>query len=257
MQPQLLNPIEASELQHYIASPEWVMQEKMDGQRAILIKRGRSVTLINRNGKSIKCPPNVMANALALRGEVVLDGELVGSTFYAFDLLSNGKDYRSSPVVDRHNKLVSVLIPTYRGHNAIPFVPMGRSLSEKRVMLALIKELNGEGVVFKRSSSPYTPGRPSVGGDQLKFKFYATASFIVSKVNERRSVQIKTTDGKAWGNVTIPPNKRIPPVGAVVEVRYLYAYRNGCVFQPVYLGERTDILKRECKASQLKFKNGQ
>ena len=119
------------------------MQEKMDGQRAILIKRGRSVTLINRNGKSIKCPPNVMANALAIRGEVVLDGELVGSTFYAFDLLSNGKDYRSSPVVVRNSKLVDALLRTCGKRNSIQFLPMYCTLNCKKVMFATIKELNG------------------------------------------------------------------------------------------------------------------
>ena len=43
-------------------------------------------------------------------------------------------------------------------------------------------------------------------------------------------------------------------VVAIVEVRYLYAYRGGCVFQPVYLGVRDDIPALECQIDQLKFK---
>ena len=41
----------------------------------------------------------------------------------------------------------------------------------------------------------------------------------------------------------------------MVEVRYLYAFReSGVLFQPVYLGIRTDITQADCVASQLKFK---
>ena len=41
---------------------------------------------------------------------------------------------------------------------------------------------------------------------------------------------------------TIPANFPIPPVGALVEVRYLYCFPNGgSLFQPVYLGVRDDL----------------
>ena len=57
------------------------------------------------------------------------------------------------------------------------------------------------------------------------------------------------------GNVTIPPNQAVPREGAVVEVKYLYAFpESGAVYQPVYLGERDDIPSTECVVEQLKFK---
>jgi bifunctional non-homologous end joining protein LigD len=57
------------------------------------------------------------------------------------------------------------------------------------------------------------------------------------------------------GNVTIPANHAIPKVGAIVEVRYLYAFREShALHQPVYLGPRDDVEAGECLASQLKFK---
>jgi bifunctional non-homologous end joining protein LigD len=60
----------------------------------------------------------------------------------------------------------------------------------------------------------------------------------------------------AAGNVTIPTNQDIPRDGQVVEVRYLYAFEeSGCLYQPVYLGVRSDVLPMECVVSQLKFKN--
>jgi bifunctional non-homologous end joining protein LigD len=115
--------------------------------------------------------------------------------------------------------------------------------------------MNAEGAVFKLASAPYAAGRPSSGGPALKFKFTTTGSFIVAKHNECRSVALKLFRAKeSCGNVTIPPNQPIPPVGAVVEVRYLYAFRGGSVYQPVYIGERDDIDASACVADQLKFK---
>ena len=54
--------------------------------------------------------------------------------------------------------------------------------------------------------------------------------------------------------MTIPPNHSIPPPRSIVEVRYLYAFPGGCVFQPVYLGPRDDVTPQECHISQLKLK---
>jgi bifunctional non-homologous end joining protein LigD len=57
------------------------------------------------------------------------------------------------------------------------------------------------------------------------------------------------------GNVTIPPNHEVPSKGEVVECQYLYAFReSGSIYQPVYLGKRTDIPAAECTTDQLKYK---
>ena len=53
-----------------------------------------------------------------------------------------------------------------------------------------------EGVVFKRLDAPYIPGRPNSGGTQLKHKFYATCSAVVSKINDKRSVELRLLNGQ-------------------------------------------------------------
>jgi hypothetical protein len=71
-------------------------------------------------------------------------------------------------------------------------------------------------------------------------------------------VEVSLFNGRtlvSCGNVTIPANHQIPRVGDVVEVRYLYAYRDSlALYQPVYLGPRDDVDPGECLVSQLKFK---
>jgi bifunctional non-homologous end joining protein LigD len=130
--------------------------------------------------------------------------------------------------------------------------------ADKERLFVELRKARKEGVVFKRLDVPYTPDRPNSGGPQLKHKFYATLSAVVSKINTQRSVEIRLLDHEGWqvaGNVTIPPNHLIPEIGAVVEIRYLYAFReSGVLYQPVLLGVRTDVEIAECLASQLKFK---
>jgi len=95
----------------------------------------------------------------------------------------------------------------------------------------------------------------------VKFKFHATASAIVAKANSgKRSVAISVSEGKrrvAIGNVTIPPNAAIPAAGSVIELRYLYAYLGGSLYQPVYLGQRDDVDASACTIGQLKYKSSE
>jgi bifunctional non-homologous end joining protein LigD len=47
----------------------------------------------------------------------------------------------------------------------------------------------------------------------------------------------------------------VPAVAQVVEVRYLYAFReSNALYQPVYLGPRNDVEQHECVLSQFKYK---
>src|SRR5206468_2865830 len=102
------------------------------------------------------------------------------------------------------------------------------------------------------------PGRPASGGMWLKFKFTTTGSFIVRRLNpDRRSVGLEVRDGRNGveiGNVTIPSNATVPRLGSIVEVRYLYAFKGGSLYQPVFLGVRDDLTSRDCTVRQLKFK---
>jgi bifunctional non-homologous end joining protein LigD len=83
----------------------------------------------------------------------------------------------------------------------------------------------------------------------------------VAKANgNKRSVALELRDGTRRvpvGNVTIPANHTIPPAGSVVEVKFLYAYPGGSLFQPVYLGPRDDVGVDACVLSQLKYKAGE
>lgn len=100
----------------------------------------------------------------------------------------------------------------------LELVPTAHKPKEKARMWDQLHEANKEGVVFKRLTAPYTLGRPNSGGAQLKYKFNATSSAVVAKVNLQRSVEIRLFDKEGRqlaGNVTIPANQKAPVVGAV------------------------------------------
>ena len=234
-----------------------VMQEKHDGRRLMLQKRGGTTTGINKLGMHTGFPAVVADEFQVAKSDFIIDGEIVGEEYHAFDLLEfDGTDLRGRTYQERYLHLMNLLASF--NHQRISLVESACLPRQKREMFDRLKAGGREGVVFKRSDAAYTVGRPNTGGSQLKFKFHESASFIVSKVNGKRSVALTVFDGEqvvSVGNVTIPPNHDVPQVGAIIEARYLYAYRGGSIFQPVYLGARDDIRAEECVICQLKYKS--
>ena len=256
LQPQLLNPIDEVEVARLVSDPNWVMQEKQDGRRLMLRKTGDVVEGINKLGLLVSVAEPIVQAALELKGDFILDGEAIGDRLHAFDLLSrNGNDLCDHACRNRYGALLT-LLGSVRS-DSIRYVDCWTDSIDKANWLNTLKQQRAEGVVFKLWNAPYIAGRPNSGGTQLKYKFVATLSAVVAKVNQQRSVGLRLLDHEGWqpvGNVTIPPNHNVPPVGAVIEVRYLYAVPDGSLYQPVYLGVRSDVEPHECVVSQLKFK---
>jgi len=254
---QLLNPIGDDEIETLINDPGWWMQEKFDGRRLLIDKRGDTIRGINRLGLAVALPMPIQTSASQCPLDLVFDGETVGDTFHVFDVLLIGTDkVADQSYGERYLRLMNLLASFQHRH--ISLVKAHFTAGQKRDGLDQLKRAKAEGVVFKHTNAPYTPGRPASGGSQLKYKFCETASFIVGKVNGKRSVSLLLFDGeriKPAGNVTIPRNQAIPETGQVVECRYLYAFQeSGAIFQPVYLGVRDDITTDECTTAQLKYK---
>ncbi len=178
-----------------------------------------------------------------------------------FDLLRLGKeDLRPRPYHERLWFMHQLLSETSEDSTAIVPVSTHKVPQEKRAAVDAIRIANKEGVVFKDRNAPYTSGRPASGGPQLKWKFWESASFIVTAHNRQRSIVLglyRQGEPVPAGNVTIPPNHAIPDVGEVVECRYLYAFpESGIIYQPTYQSTRDDIPVEHCAPSQLKYKPG-
>ena len=256
--PQLLNPVEEAEVELLLRDDNYCAQEKFDGRHLLVRKQDDDLEGINKKGFVVGLPQTVANDLRRLSGSFIPDGESIGDDYHAFDLLEhNGENLRPLPYRIRLVRLVNLLLST-ANHPHVKLVETAFTTAQKTALWQRIRRENREGIVFKRLDAPFAPGKPNSGGPQLKFKFVATASVVVAKINVQRSVEVSLFQGRSLvscGNVTIPANHEIPKVGAVVEVRYLYAYRDSlALYQPVYLGPRDDVEPGECLVSQLKFK---
>ena len=255
--PQLLNTISESQVLDLMNDDQWCAQEKHNGRRLIVRKQGQDITGINKKGNTVGLPLPVFDIVKGLETDVAIDGEAIGDTLYAFDLLElDGVDIRNWPYRERLAALMNLLFGIHQ--RVIKWTNTAFTPEQKVKLLQELREGKREGIVFKNVMAMYTPGRPNSGGTQLKHKFVATLSALVSRINQQRSVAISLFGKSGWqsaGNVTIPANHSIPAVGDVVEVRFLYAHRDSDVlYQPVYLGKRDDVDRNECTVNQLKYK---
>ena len=262
--PQLLNDISGQDIEPYLTSEAWIMQEKFDGQRRLILTVDSVLCGTNRKGDIIQLSFE-LRRALSphLTSDVILDGEDLGlKGFIVFDILSPTLRNLS---YELRLKSLEALVRKIN-NPLIGFAGMNTKESIKRNLMQDLIKFKAEGVVFKRRDAPYSPGRPASGGDQLKYKFYATATAkVIGHHPSKASVElgmyddlkhyyIRDTPPVSVGNVAIPVNKERPSIGSFVEVRYLYWYASGSLYQPVYIGERTDVDEFDCRLSRLKPK---
>ncbi len=257
LRPQLLCAITEAESEAYVKDDMWCCQEKYDGTRMLIRRRFDGLFLAaNRKGVNVPVPSGVQDALKAKKGPWVIDGEIVGGRYYAFDLLENGlQDYRTLNYLRRCVDLKYGFGEIESKYFEVAPTVFGTAM--KKGFIYGLKTANKEGVVFKKVDVPWNEGRPNSGGNALKLKFWASISCVVLEVNSnRRSVMVALGD-KPMGNVTIPPNHEVPEPGTVVEVKYLYINgAEGSLYQPVFLGVRKDVSAEECtrEYQSLKYK---
>lgn len=262
--PQLLNPIDYDELETYLTDDAFLLQEKLDGERRLILRDTNGAKGINRKGLFVPLIQALHDEVCAvLSVGTVLDGELVGENYHVFDLLQYGDtDLRSESVYERLRQLDRLMTEAEQrlGHTFthLKLVVSGNDAATKRALLESVRARGGEGVVFKQREAVYKAGRPASRGNHVKFKLWESATCIVTAVNAQRSVAVAVLDGETVvgiGNVSVPVSHAVPAVGAIAEIKYLYAYPGGSLYQPQYRGERNDLEREECTISQLKYKS--
>ena len=195
--PQLLNPIDEQEVKRLLKDPAFVLQEKFDGRRVLVRKAGAEIHGINRKGLLIGLPSPIVVGAHKITSDFILDGECVGDVLYAFDLLEwDGEDYRPKPYQRRFVKLSTLL-----NRPDITHIEFAETATDPANKERLFRQSAGRGEGRRGVQAigcPVHPGRPNSGGTQLKHKFYATCSAVVSKINDKRSVELRLLNGKRW-----------------------------------------------------------
>lgn len=256
---QLLNAVDGGEAGRLCLDARYVAQEKFDGERRLLESRDGVVRGINRKGQYVAVTESIARAGALLGDRYVIDGEVIGDVLHVFDIIEDHQGMLlECPYDERLQRLCAMWL--HAGvQDSIHLVATAFTTPDKDALLARVKADHGEGLVFKRRDACYSAGRPASGGASLKYKLYESCSVVVAAINAgRRSVAVSAfvAGGHfvALGNVTVPPNWPVPTTNEVVEIRYLYAFERGALYQPVYLGPRNDITPGECTVAQLKYK---
>jgi bifunctional non-homologous end joining protein LigD len=158
--------------------PQWLHEIKFDGYRVQAhINAGRK-KVYTRNGLDWTKRFSVIAGALDIPGQAILDGEVVviheGRTnfselqadlaagrqdrlvYYAFDLLWRDGDLRKLPQIERKQILSDLL-----GENDIdmPIIYSEHLIGDGQEMFEHAAKLNFEGIVSKNAQAPYRSDR--------------------------------------------------------------------------------------------------
>jgi bifunctional non-homologous end joining protein LigD len=157
---------------------QWLHEIKLDGYRVqIHLNRGRK-KVYTRNGLDWTKRFSLIAGALDIPGQAIIDGEVVvvkdgrtnfselqaelaagqqdNLTFYAFDLLWRDGDLRKLSQIERKQALSDLL-----GENGIelPIIYSEHLIGDGQEMFEHAAKLNFEGIISKRADAPYRSER--------------------------------------------------------------------------------------------------
>ncbi len=207
--PVFVEPMLATLTDEPFDHPDWVFESKFDGWRALARVDADGLHLISRNRHSLDDMfpellgrESLKAKSCLIDGEIVaLDGQgmprfqllqnrLKGKdrdgagtiVYYAFDLLHlDGQDLTGCSLLERKALLKRILPRNGAWRYSEHFAGDGKEIFRKAVKLGL------EGVVAKRSGSPYRAGRSD---DWLKIKTKLRQEIVIGGYTEPRRSRI-------------------------------------------------------------------
>jgi bifunctional non-homologous end joining protein LigD len=250
---QLLKLIEDHDATPYIISDNWAMSQKIDGHRVLIECDNGVVKGYNRQRVERDLPHQVVSMLSKSTKRFVFDGELLGNTYWVFDVLEiPDTDITHWSWFDR-NQTMQLLIGSINDKH-IKLVKHYFAYEEKKKFFDRCQSSGVEGVVFNSLVAPY--GNGSTNG-ALKLKFLADVDCIVidANVDDRENLVLAVYRNEELfpcGKVSAltGDGSRIK-VGDVVQVSCLYSTEKGRLFQPRTPRIRTDKSPSECTFDQI------
>ncbi|MBO9523884.1 MAG: non-homologous end-joining DNA ligase [Nocardioidaceae bacterium] len=308
-----MQPMLATRGDHVPAGAEWTHEVKWDGIRALVEVRAGRLRIWTRNENEVSVAYPELAGLARLADDLLLDGEIVALgdgvpsfsaladrmhvrngvtaarlaatnpvTFLAFDLLRlDGEDLTGRPLRERRERLLGLDIAAAFAADERVAWQVPPTYDDGAMLLDAAGAQGLEGIVSKRLSSLYHPGRRSK--EWLKFPLRRTGSFLVGgyrhetgsgtrlgavlvgepsagglvfrgkvgsglagRVGQRLGEILKplATDASPF-EAELPKADRIGTTWVrpevIVDVEYLTLTPDGRLRQPSYRGIRTDL----------------
>ena len=201
-QPEWTQPMLATLTTRTFSDPDWIFERKLDGERCLAFRRGRTVRLLTRNRKQVNTHYPELVEALAAQEaeDFVIDGEIVAFegnrtsfarlqrrmqvadperarrtgvavSFYLFDVLHAG-GYDTTAVPQRHRKEILRRLLSFG--DPLRFTEHRDERGERYLRDACRK--GWEGLIAKRADTPYEHRRST---SWLKFKCVNEQEFVI------------------------------------------------------------------------------
>lgn len=315
LQPETIKLMLAESRDRAFSAPGWLFELKLDGYRLLAARDGTAARLLSRNGNDLSSRFPEVTHALAKLplSRLTLDGEVVAlddsgrpsfqrlqqraklsrvldirraelenpATFFAFDLLTvEDFDLRSLPLLARKTLLRKLLPPAGLLRYLEHFETDGELLYQQ------VQKMGLEGVIAKRSDSPYRAGRSDtwlkirtrqsedfvvVGftaprgmrsgfgalhlaqyvGGELTYTGRAGSGFSDTQLTEIRAIldQTRRPEPPCGGPIPKDRSTTWTEPTLVCEVEYTEWTAEGLLRQPVFLRFRDDKAPEECVGS--------
>lgn len=236
----------------YLDNGKYLVQQKLDGERLLVQIGGGKAVGFNRKGAQVPSSDIPAFFHTKTDSGVIFDGEIVGETYYVFDIFMD----MGLPFSQR----AKVLSIWDSGDPHVRVVATPKPDQTQAEFVDEIRDHGGEGVILKLKTGLYRPGKRTL--ESIKYKFVQTCDVIVTELNRDGSELGVSTATIHDGALVDAGGCKVPPealpllkVGSVIEVRYLYAMPSHRLYQPVWVKLRTDKDYSECTTDQLKYTN--
>jgi DNA ligase D-like protein (predicted ligase) len=182
-----IKPMLAKSVDELPSGKHWIYELKLDGYRALVMKKRRAVTIFSRRGNNLNSMFATIVGAFSfLPDDIIIDGEVVvldeegkpsfsalqhsqftpeSLHFYVFDLVAyEGRDLRKLPLADRRRLLEDHALKGMRDPVRLSEV----FDATPKQLISAAKQAGLEGVIGKRATSTYESGERS--GAWVKYK---------------------------------------------------------------------------------------
>jgi bifunctional non-homologous end joining protein LigD len=211
--PHEVQPMLASSAKEPFDDPDWLFEIKLDGFRCIAELEKGNVLIYSRNNLPFNQRfPGVVEALRSIGRDAVLDGEIVALdengrswfqllqnnqrtgegniAYFVFDILYlDGKDLRALPLTSRKEILRELLPELFNVNYSDHILEYGKEFFEAAKANSL------EGILAKRSNSPYFTGRRTK--DWLKIKIRLQQEAVICGFTEPRGSR------KSFGSVVL------------------------------------------------------
>lgn len=263
MKPMLARPVSLSQVDNYLTDDHWVAQQKLDGDRILILVRDGKVQALNREGelRRNRVPRRVLdqfQSFTTLPGTWCFDGELMTTgELWLFDLpVAADKVTAEHPFEFRYRVLEHFLAGgNWPTDPCVKLLPVAQTTQAKRALFTELQGRGAEGLIFRHREGRYRAGKRS--DLMLKAKFTFTVDAVVHEVRPdgRNNCTYRLFDNGTWvpaGSCSLEGRPEVRP-GDVIEVRALYTSADGLLYQPVMLRVRHDKAPTECTVDQLRY----